>query len=570
MCQKQPSVQGPAHSVDTPRIFEVRFAPLARQHRAIRTILALFEHRPATIRRSTFSTDEAKKPVSSIMFGILTAVVALSLGMAVRMIWEEAATSTFSWPHYTALCIAAAYAAVPIVCWTIIKLYPNSRASLVSRNMMSISVTGIIAVGMLLPLIVTAPNVDRAISGLIVLALFLPGAILVQYRPVLVPVDIWTRIRYPKVRAQLLELPAALSSTHQALQVAHVSDLHLTEDRTLEQTLHKDAVYQVAQSTMASATRGSLDVFITGDITDQGRAAEWEQFDSILTSIELPLESGRLYVVPGNHDLSLTTDIELLFTPELHFDRQARRFIEHVLMKCPRSWMMLTNDGLHSVREFIESRTDYLKTYKHYPPHIGWEADGTPYLRIPDELFKATEQYGNTIWPTKLDPMCFHLLELTYPMVMRDDPHFLVIGLNSCFEKAKSIMRSGVGRLGRQQLVGLNAILSKAAGRCVIILVHHHVGIPKELVGDLRRSFGRVTLRSLALREARQLARMLSKVPRCILFHGHKHVAYHAIAGNMIVISGESVAYPSREKGARVRRYEIEKTGAISVFDDTR
>ena len=73
-------------------------------------------------------------------------------------------------------------------------------------------------------------------------------------------------------------------------------------------------------------------VVLSGDITDSGREEEWQLLHGLLAGLS-PTEAGRLLVIPGNHDLTITletypeTDGRLVLAHE----KRCRSFARHVL-----------------------------------------------------------------------------------------------------------------------------------------------------------------------------------------------------------------------------------------------
>jgi len=74
-----------------------------------------------------------------------------------------------------------------------------------------------------------------------------------------------------------------------ARTVAHVSDLHYGRDAATER-----ACERLRDALLAARVD---DVLVTGDVTDRGRAEEWDRFSRCFA----PLRD-RTIVVPGNHD----------------------------------------------------------------------------------------------------------------------------------------------------------------------------------------------------------------------------------------------------------------------------
>jgi diguanylate cyclase (GGDEF)-like protein len=88
----------------------------------------------------------------------------------------------------------------------------------------------------------------------------------------------------------------------------HLSDFHVGED--LAQPLWDDAIEDLLMEDLATVLdrTGPIDVvFITGDLTQQGRESEFEEFDVRITRLVSALSSEEppiFLAVPGNHDLS--------------------------------------------------------------------------------------------------------------------------------------------------------------------------------------------------------------------------------------------------------------------------
>jgi len=88
-------------------------------------------------------------------------------------------------------------------------------------------------------------------------------------------------------------------------KVATISDLHLGEDGfgLLKPMRESSKVAQpYAMRCAKAAVREAQDwgaelLVIKGDITDEGRAGEWEMFDELLAEVTIPVMA-----VPGNHD----------------------------------------------------------------------------------------------------------------------------------------------------------------------------------------------------------------------------------------------------------------------------
>jgi 3',5'-cyclic AMP phosphodiesterase CpdA len=112
--------------------------------------------------------------------------------------------------------------------------------------------------------------------------------------------------------------------------LAHLSDLHIGRGP------EDDA--QAAQLARALVEIGIDHVLVTGDVTHRGRRREWDQFQAIFAAL---LGSGRLTVVPGNHD-RLGDDLGDTIMPGAR-------------VQC------VTRDGLHIVR--VNSTGDHNRSW---------------------------------------------------------------------------------------------------------------------------------------------------------------------------------------------------------------
>jgi 3',5'-cyclic AMP phosphodiesterase CpdA len=73
--------------------------------------------------------------------------------------------------------------------------------------------------------------------------------------------------------------------------IAHVSDLHIGRDAATERAVERLAG--------ALSTSGADAVLVSGDVTHRGGLGELARFEALFRPL---LESGRVLVVPGNHD----------------------------------------------------------------------------------------------------------------------------------------------------------------------------------------------------------------------------------------------------------------------------
>lgn len=105
-------------------------------------------------------------------------------------------------------------------------------------------------------------------------------------------------------------------------RIAHLSDVHILDSRAGRQARYRFATKlvslgqrpvdplqrrrQLARALAAAKASGADHVVISGDLTEVGEDAEFEQFAEVLHDAGLPEDSVTL--VPGNHDAYTSTD----------------------------------------------------------------------------------------------------------------------------------------------------------------------------------------------------------------------------------------------------------------------
>lgn len=390
-----------------------------------------------------------------------------------------------------------------------------------------------------------------------------------KVRPRLIPFDWWVRFIVKTPKMEVRQLPKRQERVADALVLAHRSDLHLTEDFTIEGGLLQEQVRERALAALTWALGRSDFVIVTGDITDRGRYSEWRQFLGIMDELKVPLSSNKLLLVPGNHDLSMTT-VETR-APQLAFEERAFAYVHEVLRNAPPEWMMVGIGGEYtSVRKYLDDKAWYFDLYQKQRPVCPKGKE----LVYPEGLGALAPGFEGTAvragrWHGPLH--CADFLNMAYPMVMHDDEKYLIIALNSSSFLAASLWDGAIGELGAEQRDRLTSLLLKNKAKCVIVLVHHHIGFPPDKHQEFVKAFrigGRMQTRALALFEARVVAYTISLLPNSYLFHGHIHFPFAAQVGRGgKVISGPSVTYTngSSPQGCV---YQIHPQDGIALLDE--
>lgn len=260
-------------------------------------------------------------------------------------------------------------------------------------------------------------------------------------------------------------------------------------------------------------------LLFSGDITNEGLASEWQEFDRIVG----PLAGmRRILLLPGNHDLLYGSD--KLFRREARFLLRLWRYLaEEVVFE--------SASGTRSVRDFLSAEAPHLLSTAHYglkTRPAKWNGQAVP----PASLL------GSGIAT---------LLELIYPMWLDDAAHDTrIILLNSCNRSALSWIDNAQGQLGRAQLERLGILLQRTEQKHVVIALHHQVGFPTDpaLINQLPWASRTFQWSAFTLLDREPFLKVISTRPGVTIVHGHKHVAYSARIGESWILSAPSATQP--------------------------
>ncbi|MBY3489432.1 metallophosphoesterase family protein [Rhizobium laguerreae] len=344
---------------------------------------------------------------------------------------------------------------------------------------------------------------------------------------------------------RLAEIDIKDSTTALGVRIAHLSDCHLPETTTIEGELSSGSVSKATASALSWALPRSHFVFLTGDVTDTGSPGEWAIFKQLCEQIKFDRE--KLLVIPGNHDISLETG----FSPPQRnitegFEKRCLNFIANVIVDCPKTWEFVHESMSFKIIDYFQAAfVSYIDDYRKYPPEVAVlpaKPSSLYYLRAPEILCQSAERFEKQglCWPTRSSPLASDLMKILFPIVFFHNDDFVIIGLNSNINGSRGVVDGAFGRIGEDQLRRLELLLNVAKGRRVLILVHHHIGMPERI----KRTFGNKSyqLKFLQLIDAKKLLKLIDRHD-VVVFHGHKHVAYFARSKKSVIISAGSVCY---------------------------
>jgi hypothetical protein len=187
-----------------------------------------------------------------------------------------------------------------------------------------------------------------------------------------------------------------------------------------------------------------------------------------------------------------------------------------------------------------------MEIYARFPPVVrGYSYEHHSYLRVePSEQMKEALSVisNDRDWPKANRALYSDLINIVYPMIFFFSSRILILGLNSCPDGAEGVLDGAFGRIDHEQLRRLGNLLELAGSRRVVILIHHHVGVPSRIKAHFKNKRESLHLRYLQMTNAKTLLKML-KGRNVAIFHGHKHVGYQAKIDNVMVFSAPSITY---------------------------
>ena len=304
----------------------------------------------------------------------------------------------------------------------------------------------------------------------------------------------------------------------QSFHIAHVSDPHLVGERygyRMESGSHGPRgngrwLAALERLSELDANRRFDWIFVTGDVTDTGRRAEWAEF---IDSVEpYPALRERMFIVPGNHDVNVAdrenpAQLELPWSPGMALRKF--RFI------CAADW--LQGDRVH----VFDREAGKLGSTLH------------DFLRAEGRLehFRALAQRGSlyeAAWTSRIWPELF-------PMIVPPgaDGRPGVVLLNSS-TNSHTAVTNAIGTVEPEELRALEKVL-EGEGAAWLILLHHQV-VEYPILGISLQE--RV---ALALTNAPELVGAIGKgARRAAIFHGHRHRDWIGSCGELALCSAAS------------------------------
>lgn len=315
----------------------------------------------------------------------------------------------------------------------------------------------------------------------------------------------------------LASLPTPSAPHEHRLRVAHWSDLHLTAGPTVTRVEDGSPGGNVALERLLAkfgpelASSKTDVVLVTGDVTDTGLAQEWHAFIDLVTAAD-PSLLDKLVVIPGNHDLNITSGEDFFYSVETEdlIGRNLRLIhLMSVLDAIQGSRAKVLFGGkLVTLREYIKINNEVLHAYLRNPHNRE--------VRTPEQVWRRM-----------------------FPLVFEFDNHNVALMAFDSSSRSSYWITNAFGYVPRAALERAHIIRSEfyqSDEWAHIYALHHHVVMPKVDVDVVEK----LKARGMVIENARDLHVFLSDGPPTVVFHGHRHIERAVIAGDISIVSARS------------------------------
>ena len=300
-------------------------------------------------------------------------------------------------------------------------------------------------------------------------------------------------------------------------RIAHLSDLHVVGERygfRIESGRGgpRGNTRLAAIMTRLEAIHQAqpLDlVLVCGDLTDAGRATEWEEFLDV--EARHPLLAARMLVVPGNHDLNIV-------------DRSNPARIDLPLSPGKRLRQMR---ALSAIAELHGDRVRVVD-----PGSGGLARTLNEALAPHRSSIVAFVENGGLRRAFGLR----HLFDTQFPLILPPDtPGGLGVAILNSNAETHFSFTNALGMIGLEQSRRLVAAIGAYPQAHWIIALHHHLIEYPMPVAALSERIG------TALVNGSWFVRKLAPLAvRAVVLHGHRHIEWTGACGALKIVSAPS------------------------------
>jgi len=353
------------------------------------------------------------------------------------------------------------------------------------------------------------------------------------------------------VTEPVLDWPHPLQPAASLFRVAHLSDLHVVGERygyRMETGTHgpqgnKCVLDALEKLAAIHASRPLHRVLVTGDITDAGTRAEWAEFIDLMRNF--PELRSRMSLVPGNHDVNIV-DRTNTARPDLPWS----------VGKALRKWrFVVALDQIQGDRAHLVDR----KSGSLGPTLAHYLREGER-----PRLLRALAEYGSVRGRLEIAKVWEAMFPLVEPAI---DPQGYGVILLDSNAPSNVALTNAIGVVSPTQLRALRSVLNGSHQGAWLILLHHQVVEYPVLGINLRDRIG------LALMNAPDLLAVIApQSARTVILHGHRHIDWVGITGEMVVCSAPSVTLGMEQYRGRfsIHEFSVSPTGRIQITANER
>lgn len=285
-------------------------------------------------------------------------------------------------------------------------------------------------------------------------------------------------------------------------------------------------------------------ILITGDITDSGRGEEWKEYFSLIKKVP---SSTRIALVPGNHDLNITsrdrkTAIKDL-TPLSWYISLIRFIISASQLQGSFSRIVDYNQ-LIILNNYLRENKIIIESFVKNPPIRTFLQSGTiAGTSAPDFREITSVEESNRFHKIG------YIFNKMFPMVVNianTNCHPLYVIILDSNYRSSNIATNAFGHINKIQLEKLKMILANIDGPYLIAL-HHHIILPPTInsftalfytnYNNFKNSMGLINIivksiinfinrRFMTIDNPIDLLEILPQDKIHYILHGHLHIGY--------------------------------------------
>jgi hypothetical protein len=326
-----------------------------------------------------------------------------------------------------------------------------------------------------------------------------------------------------------------------ALQLAHLSDLHVAENESIRVIEHQRAAgNRTLPLLFARPEVQQADVLlITGDVTDRGTQASWTR---VLEALDAHGVRGKTILVPGNHDIAYISVVSRSGGgPEDRFNVDRFGIVSlGNLFKFAETFSQTLGGQAGVVIDEDKRPLPFSQAFSRLEEETRGLLVGLPDVPIPLEHAELS------VYRRRIEKARQRLFAL-FPIAVPVGSAVLYV-VNSCEAVFRHPMSNGMGYVGRGQYKRLFRLGNEVAAPIRLVALHHHVvrRAEEQSLGFLPRIYAKFNV----LSDAAPLIRFCKKNAVRAVFHGHRHLSYQLRLQNGTVLC----AAPSSTLGDELSR----------------